>query len=209
MLLAGCLLISGFARAVPQRAEVPVTTQLVKGPLAIEADFALEEGHPLLEELSELRQRVASTLGLPITPQPIRIHLYSSSEAYYATLAKRFPGFPVRRAFFVKHAGDLRLTPNGASAERTCGTRRPTPTCMLCSTTYRSGSMRDWRSIRILPPRPMVGTRRRPELLKELHAGRWRPDLVRLELLPSSAEMTQLDYAEAWAWTYSLLHTTP
>jgi hypothetical protein len=46
-------------------------------------------------------------------------------------------------------------------------------------------------------------------LLQELHQGRWRPDLRRLEMLPSSGEMAQLDYAEAWAWTYLLLSTTP
>jgi hypothetical protein len=46
-------------------------------------------------------------------------------------------------------------------------------------------------------------------LLRELHAGRWRPDLRRLETFPSSAEMTQLDYAEAWCWTYFLLRSEP
>jgi hypothetical protein len=46
-------------------------------------------------------------------------------------------------------------------------------------------------------------------LLRAMHAGRWRPDLQRLEALPSSAEMTQLDYAEAWSWAYLLLRTDP
>jgi hypothetical protein len=32
--------------------------------------------------------------------------------------------------------------------------------------------------------------------------------LRRLEILPSAAEMTQMDYDEAWAWTYFLVGTT-
>ena len=34
----------------------------------------------------------------------------------------------------------------------------------------------------------------------------WRPDLARLETLAAANELTQLDYAEAWLWTYFLLN---
>ena len=36
----------------------------------------------------------------------------------------------------------------------------------------------------------------------------WQPDLARLERLESVGKMTQLDYAEAWAWVHFLLETT-
>ncbi len=39
--------------------------------------------------------------------------------------------------------------------------------------------------------------------------GRWRPDLRRLESLRSPAEMTEIDYGEAWAWVYWMLQTDP
>ena len=45
-------------------------------------------------------------------------------------------------------------------------------------------------------------------LTKKLREG-WRPDLARLESLSSAAEMTQLEYAESWAWAHFLLKTTP
>jgi len=39
--------------------------------------------------------------------------------------------------------------------------------------------------------------------------GTWRPSLCRLEQLRPTADMSQDDYAEAWAWVHFLLHTRP
>jgi hypothetical protein len=38
---------------------------------------------------------------------------------------------------------------------------------------------------------------------------RWLPNLARLEELTDAAQMAQIDYAEAWAWVYFLLHSDP
>ena len=48
------------------------------------------------------------------------------------------------------------------------------------------------------------------ELLSDMmeHNG-WQPNLKRLERLTSAGEMEQSDYAEAWAWVYFLLNSTP
>jgi hypothetical protein len=40
-------------------------------------------------------------------------------------------------------------------------------------------------------------------------AGDWRPHLERLESLDRPGDMQQADYAEAWAWTYWMLHGSP
>jgi hypothetical protein len=37
----------------------------------------------------------------------------------------------------------------------------------------------------------------------------WQPNLARLEQLTDAAQMEQIDYAEAWAWVYYLLHSEP
>ena len=42
-----------------------------------------------------------------------------------------------------------------------------------------------------------------------MEEGRWRPDLRRLEQFPPSYDMTQDDYAEAWAWVHFLLRSQP
>jgi hypothetical protein len=46
------------------------------------------------------------------------------------------------------------------------------------------------------------------ELLAALLArGQWQPDLERLESIEPTADMTQPQYAEAWAWVHWLLET--
>ena len=47
------------------------------------------------------------------------------------------------------------------------------------------------------------------ELNKLAKEGRWRPDIRRLEEFRSAADMTETDYAEAWAWMHWLLETDP
>jgi hypothetical protein len=37
----------------------------------------------------------------------------------------------------------------------------------------------------------------------------WTPDMQRLERLTMPGDMTQQDYAEAWAWIHFLLDSTP
>jgi hypothetical protein len=46
-------------------------------------------------------------------------------------------------------------------------------------------------------------------LAQRLAGDLWRPNLERLEQLDSVAEMTQLDYAESWAWVHLLMETDP
>jgi hypothetical protein len=41
----------------------------------------------------------------------------------------------------------------------------------------------------------------------QLAVGGWQPNLPRLEAIKSAADMTQLDYAEAWLWVHFLLES--
>ena len=52
----------------------------------------------------------------------------------------------------------------------------------------------------------------RPHLLllsDMMEVNGWQPNLEELEALSSAGEMQQDDYAEAWAWVYFLLNSTP
>jgi hypothetical protein len=46
-------------------------------------------------------------------------------------------------------------------------------------------------------------------LLAQFRAERWVPNLPRLERLEHAAELSQMDYAESWAWVHFLLESTP
>ena len=93
---AGCLLLSGCVLGRPERTAAPIPTTIVRGPLEIHADFPLDERHPLIAELTELRGRVAEAIALPPAEQPVAVRVFSSPQRYHAYLAERFPGFPVR-----------------------------------------------------------------------------------------------------------------
>jgi hypothetical protein len=211
LLYAGCVLLSGCVLGRGDRSVAPIATRAVQGPLAIQADFPIGERPPILGELTQLREQVSSALELPVTNQPIEIYLFASRERYHAALAERFPGFPVRRAFFVKHAG--RFEVYSQWSERAGEDLRHETTHA-----YLHASLPDlplWLDEGLAeyfetPPEAAGWNAPHVELLlRERAAGRWRPDLRRLEALPSSAEMTQLDYAEAWSWAWLLLRTQP
>jgi len=46
-------------------------------------------------------------------------------------------------------------------------------------------------------------------LLARLDDADWQPNLTRLERLTDVSGMTQLDYAESWAWVHWMLETAP
>ncbi len=209
--LAGCLLLAGCMLGRSERATLPVSTTLVRNPLVIQADFDLEADHPLLGELTQLRERIAQTLVLQLSPQPIEVHLFATSERFHATLAERFPDFPVRRAFFVKTPGRYEVyaqwnehTPEDLRHETTHAYLHTTlPDLPL----WLDEGLAEYFET---PPATAGWHASHADLLmREFQRGHWRPDLRRLENLASSGDMTQLDYAESWAWTYLLLNTTP
>ena len=54
-----------------------------------------------------------------------------------------------------------------------------------------------------------LNTKLLDELNKQARQGRWRPDIHRLESIRSPADMTEIDYAEAWAWVHWMLESDP
>jgi hypothetical protein len=205
--LAGCVFLSGCVLGRGERAAAPVAIQATRGPVSLHADFPLEQQGAVLDELMDLRQRVSMALDVPPSQQPIQVYLYGSAERYYAMLAERFPGFPVRRAFFVKQDG--RFEVYAQWSQRTAEDLRHEATHAYLHASV--GELPLWLDEGLAEffetPAEAAGWNapHAEFLLAELQSGRWRPDLRRLESLPSSAEMSQRDYAEAWAWTYLLL----
>jgi hypothetical protein len=211
LLYAGCVLLSGCVLGRGDRSVAPIPTRAVEGPLTIQADFPIGERPPILTELTQLRARVSSALALPVTNQPVEIYLFASAEKYHATLAERFPGFPVRRAFFVKHGGRFEVYSHWSERAGE-DLRHETTHAYLHASIPDLPLWLDEGLAEYFETSPAVDGWNAPHvelLLRELHAGRWRPNLPRMEAIASSAEMTQLDYAEAWSWTWLLLRSQP
>jgi hypothetical protein len=191
--------------------ELPDRAQLVVGQLVIHTDFPLAEQHRIVRELESLRADVSQQLGLPISDEPVHLHLFGSKEKYDAFAARHFPGFPARRAFFVETDTTLAVfavwqdrIAEDLRHETTHGyVHAVVPTIPL----WLDEGVAEYFEL----PRSEQGVHAAhvAHLCGRLLEGTWRPDLDRMESLASAAELSQDHYAEAWCWTHWLLHTTP
>lgn len=183
---------------------------VVRDQLIIYSDFTLPQHHRLLEELTAQRGTLGAKLGLPVSDEPIHVYLFPTPEKFKAFMTSEYPEFPDRRAFFVE--SDTRLMVYTYWGDRVAEDLRHevahgylhsvVPNLPL----WLDEGLAEYFEV----PRGNRGLNR-PHIdeLTTALAGGWHPDLRRLELLKSAGDMTQIDYAEAWAWMHFMLETTP
>lgn len=202
--LGGCALAPRFEVARPERF-VRRYEQLV-----VHSDFELPEQHRLLAELTGLRRRLATDLALPSSDEPIHVYLFESPERFGDFLTLEYPAFPHRRALFVE--SDTELTVYAHWGDRVAeDLRHEVAHGYLHAVVGLPLWLDEGLAEYYETPRGQWGLNpaHLRRLLDDHQAGAWQPDLRRLESLRSIRDMTQLDYAEAWAWTHWLLRTEP
>jgi hypothetical protein len=205
------LLAASCARFVRTSSALPSRNALVREQLVVHSDFHLPTHHRLIEELTAQRSGVCAKLGLPTSDEPIHVYLFDTGERFAAFLDENYPHFPPRRAFFVE--GDTRLAVYAQWGDRVAEDLRHEvahgylhsvlPNIPL----WIDEGLAEYFEV----PRGSQGVNvpHVTELNRLLLAGRWRPNLERLETLSTINEMSQTDYAESWAWVHWLLETTP
>jgi len=233
--LVTCLLVAGCARALQaplwQSTALPGTstlahatagmlaagdslpdrTEVIAGQLVIHADFPLAEQHRLIRELDAMRADVSQELGLPISDEPVHLYLFENPQAYDTFVARRFPSFPARRAFFVET--DTTLSVYAAWQDRVAEDLRHETTHGYVHAVVPTVPL--WLDEGIAEyferPRSDKGVHQEhvAHLAGRLIEGTWQPSIDRLEALHAAGEMSQDHYAEAWAWVHWLLRTTP
>ncbi|HUY89594.1 MAG TPA: hypothetical protein VMV10_12740 [Pirellulales bacterium] len=203
--LPGCV---GLSRPV---STLPTKHTLVIDPLIVYSDFSLPPHHRLLDDLVAERGELLAKLDLPKTEEPVHIYLFESEDRFHEFIGKHFPDFPVRRAFFVET--DTRLTVYAHWGDRVAEDLRHEVSHGYLHAVVPNLPL--WLDEGLAEnaevPRGEGGLNR-PHvelLLENLENYGWRPNLERLERIDSAAEMTQIDYAEAWAWMHLLMETDP
>jgi hypothetical protein len=188
----------------------PQRTELEAGQLVIHADFPLARRHRIVRDLEQLRVDVSERLALPISDEPIHLYLFEHRDRYEAFAAATFPGFPARRAFFVKT--DTSLSIYAHWQERIAEDLRHETTHGYVHAV--SGSVPLWLDEGIAEYFELPRTDREvhrahiDRLAGRLLEGTWQPDLLRLESCVDAGLLTQDHYAEAWCWVHWMLETS-
>jgi hypothetical protein len=202
---AAALTSGGDADGLPGRSEVTA------GQLVIHADFPIAGQHRLVRELDGLRTDVSQELGLPVSDEPVNLYLFETTDRYDAFVARRFPSFPARRAFFVET--DTSLSVFAAWQDRIAEDLRHETTHGYVHAVVPAIPLwlDEGAAEYFETPRSDQGLHRGhvAHLAGRLLEGTWRPDLGRLEALAAAGEMSQDHYAESWCWVHWLLRTTP
>ncbi len=192
-------------------AGLPDRTEVLAGQLVIHTDFPLADQHRLVRELESLRTDVSQRLGLPISDEPIHLYLFETPERFEAFVAKQFPTFPSRRAFFV--VTDTSLSVFAAWQDRVAEDLRHETTHGYVHAVVPAIPL--WLDEGIAEyfelPRSDQGLHAAhvAHLAGRLIEGTWQPNMAKLEALASAGELSQDHYAEAWAWVHWMLATTP
>jgi hypothetical protein len=178
--------------------------------LVIECDVPLPAKERLIAEIEAQGPEINRLLALPPTSTPIHIHLFQDHTTYERYVAKHFPNFPQRRAFFLEAKGELAVyahwgenVADDLRHEVTHGyLHAAVPNLPLwldegLAEFFELGQLSEGYHKAHLA------------LLTEEMANGWRPDVTRLEEIRSAAAMSQRDYAESWAWVHFMTRTTP
>ena len=201
---------AGCATTRPM-AVLPSGYSVVRDQLVVYSDFDLPRHHRLLDELASQRGDVAQRLELPTSDEPIYVYLFDSPEQYRDFVGRHFPDFPERRAVFVET--DTRLSVYAHWSDRVAEDLRHEVAhgYLHAVVPHLPLWLDEGLAEYFEPPRHLVGLNQPhvDRLLADREKHRWSPDMARLERMVTGGEMTQRDYAEAWAWVYFLLETTP
>jgi hypothetical protein len=202
--LAGC---AGWQT----RVELPSQDQFTREQLQIFSDVSLPRRHRLLDDLTARRRDIADRLLLPVSDEPILVYLFDSQRRFRKYLSQNHPGFPDRRAFFLKNDTELKVVAywgeHVAEDLRHEVTHGYLHSVVPHIPLWLDEGLAEYFEL----PRGSDGFHRQHIWFLTDHARRdqWTPSLTRLESLDDARQLTQLDYAESWLWVHYLMETRP
>jgi hypothetical protein len=208
---SAALLVAGCSRVHDLPPTLPVQPTIARDQLIVSSTFPVPRNHRLVEELVAQRYDLSSKLNLPTSDEPIHVYLFDDAQKFNAFLRERYPHFPARRAFFIETDTQLIVYAHwgGRVAE---DLRHEVAHGYLHSVIsnlplWLDEGLAEYFEV----PRGRHGVNRPhlESLSQRLAEGTFQPNLPRLEQITDAAQLSQADYAEAWAWVHLLLEGKP
>jgi len=180
------------------------------GPFLLHSEFALEPYLPQIRRLEELPARFHKTLDLPVTDQPIEVHLLSNRRRYRDHVRRRVPQAVKRRALYLKtrdrgYVFAYRHDDWGQDLLHEC-THALIHNALPYLPLWLDEGLAEYFE---RPASTAAGPHPHLRRLRWSMRLGWNPSLKRLESRRSFSEITAGDYREAWAWVHFLLHGPP
>ncbi len=210
--LSAVLLLTALGCAAlprPFRSE-PFSVVVERPNVVLHSDKPLGDVNNLLAEVAETRASIQNTLRVNLAEQPVHIYLFDDEDSYAAFVRQHFPQFPYRRALFVESTAELAVYAHRGPNLLT-DLRHEATHGYLHATYPNLPLWLDEGLAEYFEVGPSAGEH--PQHAATLQAAAdsagWRPDLARLEALTDAGAMTQLEYAESWAWARWLIQNEP
>lgn len=213
--LGACFVVgSGGCRSVmPGRIDtaLPERFAVVRGQLVFHSDFLVAAHHRLLDQLVALRGELSRQLALGGSDEPIHVYLFESPERFNRFVAEHLPELPDRRAYFVET--DTHLAVYAQWGDRVGEDLRHEVTHGYLHAAaphlplWLDEGLAEYYEV--APGRGGLNLAHLERLERWRRSGLWAPDLARLEAIGPTGELSQIDYAESWAWVHLMLHSSP
>ncbi|MEO0530299.1 MAG: hypothetical protein AAF266_06935 [Planctomycetota bacterium] len=186
------------------------TDQRRLGPFVCQSTFPLSDALLTDAGLDRLEQELRRVLALSVCKTPIEVVLLSDAKQHKRLIRRLHPEAPYRRALFYKEK-DRSVIYAYRHAELAIDLRHECTHALLHADLPMVPLWLDEGLAEYFEPRPHERARGPSHLegvLREVRRGRVR-SLSQLEKKHDLAELTDVDYRDAWAWTHFLLHGPP
>ena len=191
-------------------AEAQVIDERSTGPFTCRANFSLAGYEPLLAELAQVQTDLMRVTGVAAARERVDLYFFSDERTYRDYLKSHFPQVPYRRALFVKGSGLGRVyvyrSPEMAVDVRHESTHALLHASLPMVPLWLDEGLAEY--FEVPADQRSSGHANRKRLTWKVFVGR-PPRMADLEAKRELAEMTDADYAYAWAWVHFMIEGPP
>jgi hypothetical protein len=201
------LVLALLAAYSPARAENHWPDERQAGQFLCHADFPLAPQQPLLDELSQLQQDLATKLGAPPQKEAVHFFLFQAKGTYQTYMKQYFPRVPYRRALFIKARGPgMVFAFQGTDFE--IDVRHECTHALLHAWLPQVPLWLDEGLAEYFEVARDKRARQNPHyaVVQAGASAGQLPRLEELESLETIDDMGRDEYRDAWAWVHFMLH---